>query len=94
MSHDCNEVQTDYGNVKTPQNFRKPSTYDSGLIGDINSIQSGILRDIVIEYLDIFSKSNYDVGMINIQPQRVFLKSDLPIVLDHIDLYSRRKGNF
>lgn len=41
----------------------------------------GLLWDIVEEYLDIFAKDKYDVVQINIEPQRVFVKSGIRIYL-------------
>lgn len=65
----------------TPQNFRVPIPNSMGQnFNDyswnekIISIQNGVLRDILKEYLDIYSKHKYDVGKMNIGPQRIFLK--------------------
>lgn len=48
-------------------------------LGEINAIQNETLRDILVEYLDFLYTKKYDVGKINIEPQCIFLNSDLPI---------------
>ncbi|GFU45026.1 transposon Tf2-6 polyprotein [Trichonephila clavipes] len=39
------------------------------------------LREILYHYDSIFSKDKYDVGQLRIEPQRIILKSDLPVHL-------------
>lgn len=45
------------------------------------SVENYEIKEILEEYDDIFSKNKYDVGKINIEPQRVRLTSDLPVSL-------------
>ncbi|GFU28618.1 integrase catalytic domain-containing protein [Trichonephila clavipes] len=39
------------------------------------------LREILSHYDSIFSKDKYDVGQLRVEPQRIILKSDLPVQL-------------
>ncbi|GFT57402.1 transposon Ty3-I Gag-Pol polyprotein [Trichonephila clavipes] len=39
------------------------------------------LREILSHYDSIFSKEKYDVGQLRVEPQRIILKSDLPVHL-------------
>ncbi|GFV45726.1 retrovirus-related Pol polyprotein from transposon 412 [Trichonephila clavipes] len=39
------------------------------------------LREILSHYDSIFSKDKYDVGQLRVEPQRIILKSDLPVHL-------------
>ncbi|GFV43612.1 retrovirus-related Pol polyprotein from transposon 17.6 [Trichonephila clavipes] len=39
------------------------------------------LREILSHYDSIFSKDKYDVGRLRVEPQRIILKSDLPVHL-------------
>lgn len=44
-----------------------------------NCFQDNPLESILGRYADVFSKDKYDVGKIRVEPQRIRLKSDLPI---------------
>ncbi|GFY31066.1 transposon Tf2-6 polyprotein [Trichonephila clavipes] len=41
------------------------------------------LREILSHYDSIFSKDKYEVGQLRVEPQRIIVKSDLPVHLRH-----------
>lgn len=64
-------VQPIYRDVISPHSFDKINSENSKLLGEINSIENVTLRDIIIDYLDIYFLK-YDVGKRNIESQRIF----------------------
>lgn len=77
----CNDGSPDFRRSIAPQNSRKQNIREYNSNEEIKLFQSGILRDTLEVYFVIFDKHKYGVCKIPIEPQRIFLKLDIPIYL-------------